>query len=97
MQNKIDEVVVEWDTAKNKSNLAKHGISFDIASLVFADPHRIEYYDRLHSEKEDRYITIGLVNDLIAVVYTERQKAVRIISARRAAKAEKEIYYGTNH
>lgn len=89
MRTTIGEVVVEWDANKDKINLKKHRLSFETASLVFADSHRIEIYDYKHSTKEDRYIVIGMVNKLITVVYTERTKALRIISARIANEAER--------
>ena len=85
----------EWDEEKEKSNTVKHGIDFETASYVFLDPNRMEYYDKAHSTlEEDRYITIGLVGDVLTVVYTERIEALRIISARVATKKEKEAYYG---
>ncbi len=85
----------EWDEEKEKINIKKHGIDFTIASHVFLDPNRLEYYDKAHSTaEEDRYITIGYVADVLTVVYTERKKSVRIISARRATKKEKGAYYG---
>ncbi len=64
--------------------------------MFFSDNHRIEFYDELHSEYEDRYITIGSINGIftvVTVVYTEREDAIRIISARIANKKEKERYY----
>lgn len=86
----------EWDDEKEKINIVKHGIDFGTASLVFNDYYRIEKYDKLHSYDEDRYITIGEINGtavIVMVVYTDRSDAIRIISARKAAKAEKEEYY----
>lgn len=86
----------EWDDEKEKINIAKHGIDFSTAALVFEDNDRIEVYDDLHSENEDRYITVGMVGNItfvITVVYTERRSSVRIISARQATKSEKESYY----
>lgn len=76
----------EWDDEKEQKNIVKHGLDFSIASRVFFDENRIEYYDEKHSEGEDRYITIGLVNNivcLITVVYTEREDSIRLISARK--------------
>lgn len=84
---------VEWDTKKNDINIKKHGISFDLASKVFTDTNRIEYYDEANSRYEDRYITIGLVGEVLFVVYTDREDAVRLISARLANTKEKEVYY----
>ncbi len=87
----------EWDKQKEEINIAKHGIDFDMAALVFGDKNRIEKYDERHSLEEDRFITIGLVNGtaiLVTVVYTERMSAIRIISARLANRKEIKEYYG---
>lgn len=87
----------EWDAEKERINIAKHGLDFSTAALVFADPSRIERFDELHSIYEDRYITIGQINGIavvVVVVYTERRDAIRIISARLATRREKEVYYG---
>ena len=89
-------MLFEWDDEKEKANIAKHGIDFSTAALVFGDTNRIEKYDELHSAEEDRYITIGQINGVaivVMVVYTERNPAIRIISARLATKREKEAYY----
>jgi uncharacterized DUF497 family protein len=86
----------EWDEEKEKINIDKHGIDFSTAALVFGDENRIEKYDELHSENEDRYITIGLINGtpiVVMVVYAERGTLTRIVSARLATKREKEAYY----
>lgn len=86
----------EWDDNKEQKNIAKHGLDFSTAVLVFGDENRIEMYDEAHSETEDRYITIGAINGVVTVlyvVYTERSEAIRIISARCATWREKEVYY----
>ncbi len=83
----------EWDEEKNRANMAKHGIDFNIAMHVFDDENRIEIYDFEHSIVEDRYNTIGLVHDILFVVYTERKDSLRIISARLATVAERRLYY----
>ncbi len=83
----------EWDDEKNKINFAKHGIDFETAMLVFNDLQRIEIYDMEHSKEEDRYNTLGMVKDVIFVVYTERKENIRLISARIATKTERSIYY----
>ena len=86
----------EWDEDKNQLNLQKHGIDFETAMFVFNDLQRIEIYDMEHSINEDRYNTIGMVNDVLFVVYTERKENIRIISARLATKTERSIYYDTD-
>ena len=86
----------EWDDHKEQINIQKHGIDFSTAALAFNDIYRIETYDSLHSDIEDRYITIGQINSItliVMVVYTERTDVIRIISARLATTREKEAYY----
>lgn len=90
---KLSELEFEWDEEKNIQNLEKHGIGFETAMLVFNDAYRLEVYDVEHSQEEDRYNTIGLVHDVLFVVYTERRDKVRIISARLATAKERSIYY----
>ncbi len=81
-----------WDSDKNEINIQKHKISFYIAAAVFDDMQRLEFYDTTHSDEEDRYITIGLVRDVLTVVYCDRGEDIRIISARRATKFEIAAY-----
>lgn len=91
-------MVFEWDENKEKINMAKHGIDFSTAALVFGDVNRIEMFDALHSEYENRCITIGEIHGVaivLLVVYTERGEAIRLISARKATKQERRKYYGT--
>ena len=89
-------MLFEQDDEKERANIAKHGLDFSTAALVFGDPDRIEQYDAAHSIDEDRYITIGQIRGVaivVLIVYTEREEAIRIISARLATKREKEAYY----
>ena len=88
---------IEWDTNKNDANMKKHHISFETAARVFLDENRLDYYDIVHSINEDRYITIGLVEEVIVVVYTLRKTRIRIISARLATRKERELYYEENY
>ena len=83
----------EWDDEKNRINKMKHGISFETAAKVFTDPRYIEIYDSEHSLGEDRNIAIGLVEDVLFVVFTERRHAIRLISARLATEIERRYYY----
>ena len=83
----------EWDEDKNKTNINKHGISFQNAAKVFLDKNKIILFDSIHSTKaEQRYIVIGKVADILFVVYTERKENIRLISARLANAEEREIY-----
>ena len=84
----------EWDPQKAQSNLEKHGVSFEEASTVFRDLLSLTIDDPLHSEDEGRMIQIGISykNRLLVVVHTERGDNIRIISARKATKKERNNY-----
>lgn len=96
MEDKLNGHWIEWDDRKNEINIQKHGISFQAAKYVFNDQNRLEFYDEVHSVNEDRYITIGMVHEILFVVFTERKNATRLISARKANDKERKIYYGNN-
>jgi len=89
----------EWDTNKEKINIRKHGITFEQAAYVFADPFALNKYDVEHSENEDRWILLGksLSEAVLVVEHTFRDddgtEFVRIINARRATKRERQIYH----
>ena len=83
-----------WDSEKAEKNYQKHKIKFEDAALVFFDENRIDDFDEVHSDFEDRYKVIGRVKKILAVIYTEREDRNRIISARRADKDEVDDYYG---
>jgi uncharacterized DUF497 family protein len=88
---------VEWDDDKNETNKLEHeGMSFELAQLVFADPNRLERLDRSegNTSREERWQTLGMAGKILFVVYTERGKKKRIISARLANKAERRSYHG---
>ncbi len=82
----------EWDRKKADQNREKHGVSFDEVVTVFYDPLAATVADPDHSIKEERSITIGFSarGRLMVVSHTEREGAVRIISARRATARERE-------
>jgi uncharacterized DUF497 family protein len=87
-------VEFEWDPDKAASNLKKHGVTFDEAATVFADPIAAIFDDEMHSDEEQREIIIGhsAKGRLLLVCFTERFPAMRIISARRATKRERKDY-----
>jgi uncharacterized protein len=84
----------EWDEDKAAANLAKHGVSFEEAQTVFADPLYVDFYDPDHSAEEHRYIIIGESQQgrLLLVSYTERAATTRLISAREVTGGEREAY-----
>jgi hypothetical protein len=94
----IQGQVFVWDRDKNLSNIEKHGISFKNAAWVFFDPFAVAYDDEQHSQDEDRFMIIGLdeKQKLLTVFhcYKEADSVLRIISARKASKTEKELYGG---
>lgn len=94
----INNQLFAWDDDKAELNRKKHAISFEDAAQVFADENRIERFDEEHSDEEDRYITIGKVDKILFVIYTERVNAAninvtRLISARKANAKERRDYY----
>jgi uncharacterized DUF497 family protein len=85
----------EWDQAKAAVNLSKHGVGFDEASTVFADPLAKLFDDSNHSAEELREIIIGrsLLGRLLLVSFTERGRdRIWIISARAATRKERRDY-----
>jgi hypothetical protein len=87
------QIEFEWDEVKADSNLAKHGISFDDAIAVFADPAIVMVTTFREEDGEDRFKAIGRIGDLVfTVVYTERNDVKRLISARRANAKEEKRY-----
>ncbi len=83
----------EWDSTKAESNLAKHGVSFSEAATVFADPFSI-YLDGGSGTGNMVVIGASLRERLLYVVHVERGVRDRIISARLASPAERDVYEG---
>jgi uncharacterized DUF497 family protein len=84
----------EWHSEKERLNVEKHGIDLEAVERVFDDPFRIEQYDEFHSGMENRWQVLGIADDVLFVVYTERGATTRIITAREAEPEERRIYYG---
>lgn len=97
----MNNITFSWDEKKSESNKQKHGVSFEEAKTVFADEYGRLIADPDHSEDEDRFILLGLSNQirllLICHCYKEEDNVVRIISARKADKAEIKQYKGFRH
>ena len=72
----------------------KHGTGFQEATAVFGDPLAVTVPDPDHSISERRFLSIGYStkNQLLVVSYTERAGRIRIISARKPTKGERETY-----
>jgi uncharacterized DUF497 family protein len=84
----------DWDSAKNEANLKKHGISFDEAKHIFDGPTLTRLDDR-RDYSENREISLGALSPdvVLVVVHTERRDKIRLISARKASRRERKVYY----
>jgi len=84
----------EWDLDKAEQNFKKHGVTFEEAATVFSDVLSLTIDDPVHSDYEERYVTIGKsINDrLLVVVHTDRVDNIRIISSRIATRHEMRTY-----
>ena len=86
----------EWDDRKSKRNERQHGVTFELARLVFDDPNVIDRLD-LDEPEEERELITGLVGDvLLTVCFVERDRRKRIISARKATYREQIDYNEAN-
>ena len=94
-------ITFEWDAAKASLNKKKHGISFDEAKTVFFDEKALVIHDSEHSDKEERFVILGLssIARLVVVCHCFRHKdrIIKIISARKATKRESMQYQGGNY
>lgn len=86
--------IFEWDSRKGAENARKHGVTFDEASTIFADPLALLMPDPDHSEGEERYLLLGMStrHRLLVVGFAERPPRTRLISARRATTRERRRY-----
>ncbi len=88
----------EWDPAKARGDLRKHGVSFEEAKSVFYDEFARQFFDDDHSGNEDRFIMLGLSDRsrILVVCHCERsgEGVIRIISARKATSGERKYYEG---
>jgi len=85
--------VYEWDESKNRANIAKHGLSFEDASVVLSGPC-VTVEDKRYDYAERRFVTLGvLAGRVVVIAHTPRDANTRIISMRKANCREQEIYY----
>lgn len=84
----------EWDPAKARANLRKHGVDFADAATVFSDDYALTIPD--DSPDEERFVTLGMdaLARILVVVFTWRGQHIRIISARKAESQERKQYEG---
>lgn len=96
VQCEILPYMFEWDEDKNRRNITKHGVSFEEAQVIWADPNSLEFLDPENSKDESRFIRVGtnIRRGILFVVFCERDDGdlIRIISARKATKNEREEY-----
>ena len=94
----MTDIRFEWDRAKAALNRRKHGVSFEEAQTVFYDEHAIDFFDPDHSDREDRFVMLGVSFRLRLLVVChcvrESLSVIRIISARKATHREAEQYRG---
>ena len=92
----MERLRFEWDAKKAAFNLRKHGVSFDEAETVFLDDEAIIIPDDEHSLGEERFLILGFSYKLRMLVvchcYRESNDVVRLISARKATRAERVQY-----
>jgi uncharacterized protein len=94
MDSEIGTPFFEWDARKAASNRRKHGVSFEEAATVFADPQARIRPDAVHSGEEDRELILGMssAERALVVSFVERGQAIRIISSRLATRGERHAY-----
>jgi uncharacterized protein len=87
-------VDIEFDPAKAASNLAKRKVSFSHAEQALRDPMAVTIEDP-DAEGEQRFITLGTdsLGRVLVVVHTPRGERIRLISARKASRGEREHYH----
>lgn len=90
----------EWDPPKAVANAEKHGVTFEVAVTIFADPEALDGPDLAHSAIEARFLRLGRAVDgrVLMVAYTVRKgdddaETIRLISARRASRRERAAYH----
>ncbi len=92
----MSDIRFEWDPAKAQRNLRKHGVSFEGAQTVFSDERALLLDDPDQSTQEDRFILLGLSAAMRVLVvvhcYRAADQVIRIISARRATRQERDFY-----
>lgn len=91
-------LLFSWDETKDELNRRKHGVSFEVARLVFEDPWHISHHDRIE-EGEERWQTIGMAGGVVLLLVAHTwmeaksgEEHIRIVSARCATKLERRIY-----
>ncbi len=94
----MNSITFECDASKASVNKKKHGIGLEEAKAVFYDENAVIIHDPAHSKDEERFVILGLsvTSHMLVVIhcYREKDKVIRIISARKATKQESKQYHG---
>ncbi len=97
----MPEIRFEWDPAKATANARKHGVTFEEAQTAFYDDLAVVIDDPDHSQDETRFVLLGFSAEarILVVVHAHRSdpETIRIISARKATKAERVVYVKRHH
>ena len=88
------DFVFEWDEVKARKNARKHKVTFEEAVSIFSDPYLVTFPDEEHSDIEERFISLGQSDRgrILLVVHTDQADTIRLISCRKATRAERTIY-----
>jgi uncharacterized DUF497 family protein len=89
---RLQGIEFEWDDTKARSNFQKHGVTFEEASEVFFDPFYQFGDASVDDESREFILGYSISSRLLLVVYTERSRRTRIISARPATRQERKLY-----
>jgi len=93
----VGNIEFAWDVRKARSNVVKHGVSFEEAQTVFLDENARLIDDPDHSAEEERFVLLGFSFQarylIVSHCYREAGSVIRLISARRASVQEEQIYW----
>jgi hypothetical protein len=85
--------VIVWDEAKRQANLAKHGLDFADAHLVYDNPEKVTFLSPRNSEKRKMDVAIiSFEGRTLSLIYMERGSDIRVISFRAASRVERKAY-----
>ena len=93
----MGNIAFAWDRRKARTNVLKHGVSFEEAQTVFLDENARLIDDPDHSDEEERFVLLGYSFRARCLIvnhcYREPDSTIRLISARRATAQEEELYW----
>jgi hypothetical protein len=94
----LRKVEFQWDAGNDVKSYTKHGVSREEAESAFHDERRLDFPDPLHSDREDRFVTLARSTRprVLLVAWTLRGRFVRVVSARPASRKERAVYEEKN-